>query len=90
MQRIKELAALEKLALTAEEAAYIEENAQFLMTGFAALDAVNTDGIEPMVSVLGGNAPLREDICAKMLSRETLLDSAPEQHEGYFAVPRTL
>jgi len=90
MQKIKELAALEKLSLSEAETAYIEKNAQLLMAGFAALDGIDTAGIEPLVSVLDGEAPLRDDVCAKMLSRETLLDNAPEQHEGYFAVPRTL
>ena len=90
MQNIKDLAALEKLSLSDEEMAFITDKAAFLEAGFAALDDINTEGSRPLVSVLDAGNVLREDVSAKMLPRAELLANAPEQYEGYFAVPRTL
>jgi Asp-tRNA(Asn)/Glu-tRNA(Gln) amidotransferase C subunit len=33
---------------------------------------------------------MREDIAVKTISRDELLESAPEQYGGYFQVPRTV
>ena len=57
---------------------------------FSALDAYDTTGIEPLVTVLCLHNVIREDITAKNISREELLKNAPEQHDGYFQVPATI
>ena len=61
-----------------------------VVEGFAALEQVDAGGAEPLVTVLEGCNILREDISEKLVSRDELLSSAPEQHDGYFKVPGTL
>lgn len=90
MQNISEYAAIEKLRLTDEEAALIGACADFLTEDFAALEQVNTDGVEPLVTVLTVQNVLREDVSHQAVSREELLANAPEQYDGYFQVPKTL
>jgi aspartyl-tRNA(Asn)/glutamyl-tRNA(Gln) amidotransferase subunit C len=90
MQNIEELARIEKLTLTPEEKEFIDVNAKVLEESFAALTQINTDGIEPMVSVIDVKNVLRNDVSSKMLSREELLKNAPEQYDGYFQVPKTI
>ena len=61
-----------------------------LVDSFAALEKVDTCGAEPLVTVLDGCNVLREDISEKLMTRDELLSSAPERHDGYFKVPGTL
>ena len=46
--------------------------------------------MQPLVSVLDIKNVLREDIEAKTISRDEILENAPEQYDGYFQVPGTL
>jgi len=87
---IDKLAKTKKLKLTYEEKAFIENKKKILEESFTVLAQVNTDGIEPLVSVLESENVLREDISKKMISREELLKNAPEQYDGYFQVPKTV
>ncbi|MCL2052806.1 MAG: Asp-tRNA(Asn)/Glu-tRNA(Gln) amidotransferase subunit GatC [Lachnospiraceae bacterium] len=90
MQNIVELAATKKLRLSSEEKEILSERKQVLENSFAILGEINTDNVEPLVSVLQEKNVLREDVTAKMISREELLKNAPEQYDGYFQVPKTL
>ena len=58
--------------------------------GFSALDAYDTCKAEPLVSVLDIQNVIREDIPAKIVTREELLSNAPEQYDGYIRVPATI
>jgi len=78
------------LELSDAERLRLKERFDEITGGFAALDAYDTDGIEPLVSVLDSFNILREDVSVKKLSREELLANAPEQHDGYFQVPATI
>jgi len=61
-----------------------------VMESFAALELYDTEGVEPLVSVLELSNILREDVPGKMLTREEMLSNAPEQHDVYFQVPGAL
>ena len=90
MEFIKDYEAMAKLNLTDEEREWVNARADELIAGFAELEKVNTDGVQPQVTVLGIQNVLREDKSEKMVSREKLLSNAPEQYDGCFQVPRTL
>jgi aspartyl-tRNA(Asn)/glutamyl-tRNA(Gln) amidotransferase subunit C len=90
MQKIEELAAIEKLTLSDEEKAFMEAKIKILEESFAALKQIDTKGIEPLISVMDMQNVLRDDVACKMLSRAELLANAPEQDDGYFQVPKTL
>lgn len=90
MKNISEYAAFEKLKLSNEEFPWIDANVRFLEESFLELGSVDTEGVEPLVTVLDIKNVLRDDISYKMLSRSELLSNAPEQYDGYFQVPKTL
>ncbi len=90
MVNMIELATIEKINLTAEETAQLSAYAGILEDSFAELATADTEGVTPLVTVLDLKNVLRDDIAAKMLSREELLSNAPEQYDGYFQVPKTL
>ena len=61
------------------------------LTGsYAELERVDTDNVEPLVTVLDLANVMREDVAVKILTREEILANAPEQYDGYFQVPGTL
>jgi len=90
MQTIDEYAAIEKLKLTDEENTWIKNCLDTLADSFNELSSVDTDNVEPLITVLDVKNVLRDDISMKMLPRDDLLSNAPEQYEGYYQVPRTI
>ena len=90
MVNLNELMGLAKLSLTNEEREAVENAAQRINQSFSELKALDVSGAPPLVSVLTLTNVLREDVAAKMISREELLSNAPEQYDGYFQAPKTL
>ena len=88
--KIAEFEAMAMLDLHDDELMAIEKRFAELVKSFDELEHVQTLDIKPLVSVLDIRNILREDITAKIVSREELLRNAPEQYDGYFQVPGTL
>jgi aspartyl-tRNA(Asn)/glutamyl-tRNA(Gln) amidotransferase subunit C len=61
-----------------------------LVTGFKALDQIDTGDAEPLVTVLSVYNVMREDVAEKSFTRDEILINAPEEYDGYFKVPGTL
>jgi len=80
----------EKMAmfeLSDEERTHLNKRFTEIIDSFSALDAYDTDGIEPLVTVLDENTVLREDIVVKSFTAEEILENAPDKHDFYFRVP---
>ena len=90
MDDIRRYEAMAKLDLPDGERAQISKMADGLIAGMDAFASVDTNGIEPLVTVLDITNVLREDVVNKTIPREELLSGAPAQFDGYFQVPRTL
>lgn len=56
----------------------------------AFLNAVNTNGVEPMVQAIPAMIELREDEIEQPFSRQELQSQAPQTDAGYFCVPRVI
>jgi len=78
------------LDLSDAERARLKERFDEIVAGFSALDAIDVEGVKPLVSVLDLQNILREDIAHKTFTREKMLSSAPEQYGGYFQIPKTI
>lgn len=87
---ISEYEAMAMLDLSADERGRLGAALNSVADGFALLDSVDTDGTEPLVTVLDRCNVMREDVASRLISRDELLACAPEQYEGYFRVPATL
>ena len=79
-----------KLDLPAAESQWLIGSADKLIESFSSIQAVDTDGVKPLVSVLPLENILREDQAKKPFTREELLSGAPASSEGYFQVPKTI
>ena len=87
---IKRFESMAKLDLSEEERQLISSRVDSFVEGFSTLEDIDTSGIEPLVTVLDFQNVLRDDIVKKSITREELLSNAPDKHEGYFRVPRTI
>ena len=90
MPDIKEFENMVMLDLPEDERELLGARLKALDKSFAQIQQVDTEAVEPLVTVLDLRNVLREDTADKLLSRDELLSSAPEQYDGYFKVPGTL
>jgi len=90
MYDFRDYEAMAMLDLPDDERESLSARFDEITGGFSLLDSVCAGNAEPLVSVLEVCNVMREDVAVKMISRDELLESAPEQYDGYFKVPGTL
>lgn len=54
------------------------------------LEAVNTDGVEPLTSVVAAALPRRADVVTDGGYPEAVLANAPHAEHGFFTVPKVI
>ena len=79
-----------KLSLDSESRAVADDIIARLEDEFSKMEKADTEGVEPLVTVLDLKNVLREDVSVQIVSRDTLLENAPEEYDGYFQVPKTI
>jgi aspartyl-tRNA(Asn)/glutamyl-tRNA(Gln) amidotransferase subunit C len=87
---ISQFEAMVKLDLPEDERRSVAERAEKLLQGFSRIESIDTEGVEPLITVLGTHSILRDDTARKSITRDELLSNAPEQYDGYFQVPKTI
>ena len=91
---IARVANLARLELRPDETERVLGQLNGFFNLVAQMDAVNTDGVEPLAhpaSVLGNVAlRLREDIASEPNQREASQVSAPAVERGLFLVPKVI
>jgi len=94
LEDVKRIAQLSRLAITDEEAANTLNQLQKVFDLVEQMQAVNTDGIEPLAhpieQIMAIAQPLREDVVTETDQREAYFKNAPAQHEGLFLVPKVI
>jgi len=87
---MKSFESMAKVCLKEDERVWVTNCADMLVKSFDELEKIDTNNVEPLITVLDIKNILREDIATKFMSREELLSNAPEQYDGYFQVPKTI
>ena len=94
IKEIEHLANLASLEITSTEASQTLEQLQTIFAMVEKMQAVNTEGIEPLfhpIAMIQELAqPLREDVVTQVNQREANMSNAPAQHEGLFLVPKVI
>ena len=90
MVNIKEFETMMMLDLPDGERDSLGKRLDALDKSFSALEQADTNGVEPLVTVLSVNNVLRDDVSEKLLPRDEILANAPERDGGFFKVPGTL
>ncbi len=87
---ISKLEKLSRLRLKDDEKAMIQKDLESIVDMFDRLQEVDTENIPPLRHITDALHQLREDHIENQLTREEALKNAPEQKEGFIAVPRFL
>jgi len=87
---VAKVARLARIAIPAADLPGMTAEVNGILGWIAKLQAVNTDGVEPLVSVSGMKLPLREDVVTAGGEAAALTQNAPERMENYFVVPKVV
>ena len=87
IEEVEHIAELARLRLEPEEIAQYREQLSEILEYAARLNAVDTAGIPPTSSVLPSRSVLREDQYRPGLSREDVMQNAPQTTDDQFQVP---
>ena len=81
---------LAKLALTEEEREKSRQEMEKILGYVEKLNELNTDGVEPLVSLFPVENVFREDVVTNGDMREELTGIAPQKKDGQYKVPKTV
>ena len=86
---VKKISNLSKIKLSETEEENLKIELNKILDWVDELKTVNTDNVEPMLSVFNESMSMREDESEKNNS-ENILSNAPEKKEGFFVVPKVV
>lgn len=84
---VSKVANLARLTLTDDELATATAELGAMLDHFADIDALDLDGVEPMMQPTPLVNVMREDIEGPTLDRDEVLSQAPLAEDGRFRVP---
>ena len=86
-EAVAKVAKLARLTLTDDELTAATEQLGKMLDHFADIDALDLDGVEPMMQPTPLANVMREDIEADTLDRDEVLAQAPDAEDDRFRVP---
>jgi len=87
---VRRVAKLARLRLAEGDVAGLEAELNKILGWIDQLQAVDTDGVEPLAAVIPTRAPWRADQVTDGNCREAILANAPASAHGFFAVPKVI
>ena len=87
---IQKVARLARIRTSGAEAEILVVELSKILKMIEQLGEVNTDGVEPMTSVIEMQMPARDDVVTDGGIAEKILANAPEQTAGFFVVPKVV
>ena len=87
---VRKVAKLARIKIDDTEAEVLSGELSNILEMIEQLSEVDTEGIEPMTSVIEMQMPEREDIVTDGDIPEKILSNAPEQTTGFFVVPKVM
>lgn len=89
-QTVRKVATLARLEIPETDQDKVAAQLGGILTWIEQLQAVNTDGIEPLANVVNIELKLRKDEVTDGGSPEKVLSNAPETVENYYVVPKVV
>jgi aspartyl-tRNA(Asn)/glutamyl-tRNA(Gln) amidotransferase subunit C len=81
---------LTRLELSEKEREKLQGSLNDILTMVDKLNALNTEGVEPLVYVNEEFSVLREDKVQHELTQKDALQNAPDHNDKYFKVPKVI
>jgi aspartyl-tRNA(Asn)/glutamyl-tRNA(Gln) amidotransferase subunit B len=89
-QTIDHVANLARISLSAEEKKLYTSQISHILEYIEKLNRLDTSTVSPLGHLLTVETPLRPDTLIPSLTPTEALQTAPEQEQGYFCVPRVI
>jgi aspartyl-tRNA(Asn)/glutamyl-tRNA(Gln) amidotransferase subunit C len=89
-EEVQHIAKLARLSLDEAEVAAMASDLDHVLEYVAALDELDTSGIEPTAHAIPLDTPLRKDESVAGMDPELAVSNAPERHGTAFSVPKVL
>ena len=89
-QMVERVARLAQLRLAPGEAGTLAGEINKILGWVEQLQAVDTEGVEPMTAVIPGARPWRDDVVTDGDLADEILANAAQAAHGFFAVPKVI
>ena len=87
---VKKVAKLARLKVDAKEEQNLKNELNNSLEWVDKLQKVDTENIDPMLSVSNEPMPMREDMVTSKLDNKQILSNSPEKKAGFFVVPKVV
>jgi aspartyl-tRNA(Asn)/glutamyl-tRNA(Gln) amidotransferase subunit C len=89
-EQVRHIAKLARIAMSDDEIERLAPELNNILGWVEQLGEVNTDGVEPLATVIDQKLRLRDDVVSEGNIRDEILANAPEAQHGFFAVPKVI
>jgi aspartyl-tRNA(Asn)/glutamyl-tRNA(Gln) amidotransferase subunit C len=89
-EQVRHIATLARIAMSEEELERLVPELNNILGWVEQLGEVNTDGVEPLATVIDQKLRLRDDVVTEGDIRDDVLANAPDAQHGFFAVPKVI
>ena len=89
-EQVRHIAKLARIAMNDEELDRLLPELNNILGWVEQLGEVDTDGVEPLATVIDQKLRLRDDVVNDGNIRDAILANAPEAQHGFFAVPKVI
>jgi aspartyl-tRNA(Asn)/glutamyl-tRNA(Gln) amidotransferase subunit C len=87
---VAKIARLARIRVSEEQQAALAGELSNILGWVEQLGELDTEGVEPMTSVVAMKPPMREDVVTDGDCAEQILANAPEPAYGFFTVPKVV
>jgi aspartyl-tRNA(Asn)/glutamyl-tRNA(Gln) amidotransferase subunit C len=87
---VARIARLARIRVTDDEKTNLAAELSQVMDWIGELQSVDTEGVEPLTSVVGARLKTRPDVVTLNVTRDEVLANAPEPMAGFFTVPKVV
>ena len=87
---VRKVSKLAKIKINEKEETKLIEELNNILGWVDELKKVDTEQIEPMLSVFNESMVMRKDEASSEISDESVLKNAPESKSGFFVVPKVV
>ena len=87
---VRHIARLARIAMSDSEIDALVPELNNILGWVEQLGEVDTDGVEPLATVIDQDLRLRDDAVTDGDCRDAVLANAPEAQHGFFAVPKVI
>jgi len=87
---VRKVARLARIAVPEERLDPMAKELSGILQWIEQLGEVDTDGVEPMTSVVEMKLPMREDVVTEGGDASRVLSNAPKSADGFYIVPKVV